>query len=82
MSNVIEVNGLVKTFGSASGWFSGRKHEVQAVKGISLHLDAGETLAIAGVTCHRAAPAGHDAGDQRDTATSKPRRLQLQRGKA
>lgn len=48
MSNVIEINGLVKTFGSTSGWFSGRKLQVEAVKGISLHLAEGETLAVVG----------------------------------
>lgn len=48
MNNVIEVEGLVKTFGSASGWFSGRKTRVEAVKGISLHLAEGETLAVVG----------------------------------
>ncbi|MGC6387489.1 ATP-binding cassette domain-containing protein [Ewingella sp. S1.OA.A_B6] len=48
MNNVIEVDGLVKTFGSSSGWFSGRKTQVEAVKGISLHLTEGETLAVVG----------------------------------
>ena len=48
MNNVIEVSGLVKTFGSRSGWFSGKKHQVEAVKGVSFHLAEGETLAVVG----------------------------------
>jgi len=48
MKQVIEVKGLVKTFGSASGWFSGRQQQVEAVKGISLSLAEGETLAVVG----------------------------------
>ncbi|KQN63883.1 peptide ABC transporter ATP-binding protein [Serratia sp. Leaf51] len=48
MNNVIEVSGLVKTFGSRSGWFSGKKHQVEAVKGVSFHLAEGETLAVEG----------------------------------
>lgn len=38
---------------------------VQYFAGFDESATPGETLAIAGVTCHRAAPAGHDAGDQR-----------------
>lgn len=48
MNNVIEVSGLVKIFGSRSGWFSGKKHQVEAVKGVSFHLAEGETLAVVG----------------------------------
>ncbi|MGB9096552.1 ATP-binding cassette domain-containing protein [Erwinia sp.] len=48
MSNVIEVKNLVKTFGHKARWFASSDHEVQAVKSVSLHLAAGETLAIVG----------------------------------
>lgn len=48
MSNVIEVSGLVKTFRSSSGWFSGKQHQVNAVKGVSFSLAKGETLAVVG----------------------------------
>jgi peptide/nickel transport system ATP-binding protein len=48
MSNVIEVKNLVKTFGRKGRWFAAGDHQVQAVKGVSLHLAAGETLAVVG----------------------------------
>ncbi|WP_459176565.1 ATP-binding cassette domain-containing protein [Ewingella americana] len=48
MSNVIEVSELVKTFRSTSGWFSGKQQQVEAVKGVSLTLAEGETLAVVG----------------------------------
>ena len=48
MSNVIEVSGLVKTFRSTSGWFSGKQQQVEAVKGVSFALAEGETLAVVG----------------------------------
>jgi peptide/nickel transport system ATP-binding protein len=48
MSNVIEVKNLVKTFGRKGRWFAAGDHQVHAVKGVSLHLAAGETLAVVG----------------------------------
>lgn len=48
MSYVIEVDNLTKTFGRKAGWLSPASTRVQAVKGISLHLSTGETLAVVG----------------------------------
>ena len=48
MSNAIVVKDLVKTFGGNRTLFGGKSHEVQAVKGVTLELRQGETLAIVG----------------------------------
>lgn len=48
MDKVIEVNQLVKTFGHPPGLFHPTSREVKALKGISLSLYQGETLAVVG----------------------------------
>ncbi len=48
MNPVIEVVNLSKTFTGRAGWFSAARHQVQAVKQVTLHLAAGETLAVVG----------------------------------
>lgn len=47
MTHVIEIRQLTKTFPGSTGWFR-RAAPVEAVKGISLTLAQGETLAIVG----------------------------------
>lgn len=48
MSNAVEMENLVKTFGGGPSLFGKKAYEVQAVKGISLQLKRGETLGIVG----------------------------------
>lgn len=45
---VLQLNGLVRHFVSHEGLIKRRTQTVQAVDGVSLHLNAGETLAIVG----------------------------------
>lgn len=47
-ANAIEVKGLTRTFGGKRSLFGGRSHAVRAVRGVSLFLGQGETLAIVG----------------------------------
>jgi oligopeptide transport system ATP-binding protein len=44
---LVEAEGLVKNFDAAGG-FRGAKRPVQAVSGVSFHIDEGETLALVG----------------------------------
>lgn len=47
-ANAIEVTNLTKTFGGGRQLFGGRKHEVKAVRDVTLALRHGETLAVVG----------------------------------
>lgn len=48
MSVAISIEQVTKTFGGRRTLFGGRTHEVHAVRGVSLQLAAGETLAVVG----------------------------------
>lgn len=48
MSAAITVSDVTKTFGGKRRLFGGKTHEVHAVRGISMELTEGETLAIVG----------------------------------
>jgi peptide/nickel transport system ATP-binding protein len=48
MMSAIRVENLTKTFGGGSSFFGRGKHEVKAVRDISLEVHQGETLAVVG----------------------------------
>src|SRR5690606_2441806 len=48
MSAAITIDDVTKTFGGGRTWFGRERHAVQAVRGVSLELAEGETLAIVG----------------------------------
>ena len=48
MSPAITIDDVTKTFGGKRSLFGGVTHAVHAVRGISLELASGETLAIVG----------------------------------
>ncbi|MFE1601515.1 ATP-binding cassette domain-containing protein [Methylobacterium sp. ID0610] len=48
MTPAIAVSDLVKTYPARGGWFARGRGEVAALKGISLHVAAGETLGLVG----------------------------------
>ncbi len=48
VQDAISVTDLTKTFGGERSLFGGRSHEVKAVKGVTLELKHGETLAVVG----------------------------------
>ena len=48
MSALMEVRGLVRSFGGGRTWLGGRKPDLQAVRGLDLDLKRGETLGIVG----------------------------------
>jgi oligopeptide transport system ATP-binding protein len=45
---LLEVRGLVKHYGTGSGWLGSERKVVRAVDGVSLHIDEGETLGLVG----------------------------------
>jgi peptide/nickel transport system ATP-binding protein len=45
---VVEVTGVQQTFTSRHGW--GRRHQVPALRGVDLRLEAGESLSIVGMS--------------------------------
>jgi oligopeptide/dipeptide ABC transporter ATP-binding protein len=47
MSAELIAQGLCKTYGAGRAWF-GKRHELKAVDGVDLHVQAGQTLGLAG----------------------------------